>query len=120
MVVPYSTCELDVWSVVQVMIADVLVIPLAVTLVIRGRVGAEPPPVQVRRVIEYGGNESAAAGLKLALVLVTGETTSAVSFVSVRLGDVSSVTCTVPDGALVPLKVTGSAAVRCRLKTTSE
>src|ERR1019366_7175318 len=80
----------------------------------------EPPPVQVRTVIEYGAKESAADGLKLAIVFVTGEITIADSFVSVRLADVSRVRCTLPEGALTPLKVTGRAAVRCRLKTTSE
>ena len=59
-------------------------------------------------------------GLKLAVVLVTGATTIADSFVSVKLADVSRVRCTLPEGALAPLKVTGSVAVRCRLKTTSE
>jgi hypothetical protein len=35
-VVPYSTCELEGWSVVHVIVANVVVIPLALTPVIVG------------------------------------------------------------------------------------
>jgi len=35
-VVPYSTCELESWSVVQLMVADVAVTPLEVTPLITG------------------------------------------------------------------------------------
>jgi hypothetical protein len=35
-VVPYSTCELEGWSVAQIIVADVVVIPLAVTTLITG------------------------------------------------------------------------------------
>ena len=34
--VPYSTCEVDGWSVVQVMVAVVAVTPLEATLLIAG------------------------------------------------------------------------------------
>jgi hypothetical protein len=37
-VVPYSTCELDSWSVVQVIVADVVVIPLEATALMTGAV----------------------------------------------------------------------------------
>jgi len=36
-VVPYSTCELEAWSVVQVIVADVAVTPLEATALITGR-----------------------------------------------------------------------------------
>ena len=51
---------------------------------------------------------------------MSGEITSDVSLVSLILAEVSVVNCTVPEGALLPLKVTGSAAVRWRLNTISE
>jgi hypothetical protein len=35
-VVPYDTCELEAWSVVQVIVAEAGVIPVAVTAVITG------------------------------------------------------------------------------------
>jgi hypothetical protein len=35
-VVPYFTCELEGWSVVQVIVADVAVMPMAVTPLITG------------------------------------------------------------------------------------
>jgi hypothetical protein len=44
-VVPYSTCELEGWSVVQVMVADVAVIALEVTPLITG---TDPPVLTVR------------------------------------------------------------------------
>jgi len=37
-VVPYFTCELEAWSVVQVIVAEVVVTPLEVTALITGRV----------------------------------------------------------------------------------
>jgi hypothetical protein len=36
MVVPYSTCELEIWSVVQVIVADVVVMPFEATALIVG------------------------------------------------------------------------------------
>jgi hypothetical protein len=35
-VVPYSTCEAEGWSVVQVIVADVVVMPLETTALIAG------------------------------------------------------------------------------------
>ena len=35
-VVPYSTCELEGWSVVQVILADVVVMPLETTALMAG------------------------------------------------------------------------------------
>jgi hypothetical protein len=39
MAVPYSTCELDGWSVVHVIVADAAVMPLERTALIAGAVG---------------------------------------------------------------------------------
>jgi len=44
-VVPYRTCVDDVWSVVQVIVAEVVVIPVAVTALITR--GATPVVVNV-------------------------------------------------------------------------
>lgn len=38
--VPYSTCELEAWSVVQTIVAEVVVMPLVPTLLITGGGGA--------------------------------------------------------------------------------
>jgi hypothetical protein len=38
--VPYSTCELEAWSVVQTMVAEVVVMPLVPTLLIAGGASA--------------------------------------------------------------------------------
>ncbi len=90
------TCEVEATLVVQVMVAEEVLIPLTARLEITGA-GWEAA-VQVRVVIEYGGNESEAAALKLAIVLDTGATTNEFSLVSVILVDVSCVICTVPVG----------------------
>ena len=100
------------------MVAEVAEIPVAAMLVITG--AEDVPPVHVKTVIEYGGNDRAAAGSKLVRVLTTGEITSAFSFVSVMLADVNKVTRTVPEGEFAPVKVTGRVAVRCKLNTTSD
>ena len=49
----------------------------------------------------------------------TGTTTFELSFVSVTLGEVSSVNWTVPAGAWAPENVTGRASVRFRFKRIS-
>jgi hypothetical protein len=120
--VPYSTCELEAWLVVQVIVAEFEVIPVADTDAIAGSVGEGVlvPPPHVMSVIEKGGRLSGFDELKLLTLLTTGVTTCEVSFVSVRRADVSTVICTLPAGAFGPLKVTGRLAVRCRLKTTTE
>jgi hypothetical protein len=102
--------------VVQVTVADVDVMPLVATEEMTG--GGFADVLQVSTVIEYGGNERPVAPLKLASVEEVIFTTFELSFVSVGLADVNCCICTVPVGAFVPLKVTGSVALRDRLNIT--
>jgi hypothetical protein len=85
-----------------------------------GAVGAAVLPPHVRTVIEYGGSERPEEALKLLSVELVILTTLEVSLVSVGLADVNCCIWTVPEGALDPLKVTGSALLRDRLKTMAE
>jgi hypothetical protein len=53
--VPYSTCEVEAWLVVQLIVAEFEVIPVAVTEVMVGSVGEGMlllPPPHVINVIE--------------------------------------------------------------------
>ena len=102
---------------VQVMVAEVLVVA-ALTAEICGAACVEPP--QVRTVIEYGGRLRVLLELKLETVVEVGTTTADVSFVSVGFADVSWVIFTVPVGALVPAKFTGSAKSGLALITITE
>jgi hypothetical protein len=101
------------------MTADVLVILVAVTAVITGAC-AEPCEFQVKTVIEYGGKERLVAPLKPLRVDDAIFTTLPLSFVSVKFAEVNCCICTVPVGALAPLKVTGRVELRDKLNTTAE
>ena len=68
--------------------------------------------------MEKGGREYSAPGVKPVRVVFVMLTLPVVSFVFVRLAEVNWPTDTVPNGALVPEKVTGRAALLLRLKTT--
>ncbi len=89
------------------MVAVVLDVGVAPTPEICGAACVEPP--HVRTVIEYGGRVRVLLQLKLGMVVEVGTTTADVSLVSVGFADHNWVIFTVPVGAFVPAKFTGSA-----------
>ena len=113
-----TACELEGWSVFQVIVAELVVMPTAETELITAS-GLEPAD-QASTVIEYGGSERPVAALKLASVCVVMLTLAASSLVSDNEADVSRRIVTNPNGAFVPVKVTGKLEVRWRLNTTSD